>query len=80
MNKLATGLMSVMLLGGAVSLASTAPASAGELCILGICVTLPGGPGGSDHPAPGPIAAAGAPILLLGYGAYWLIKRRRGGE
>jgi hypothetical protein len=79
MNKLATGLMSVLLLGGAMSLASTAPASAGEICVLGICITLPGGPGG-DHGAPGPIAAAGAPLLILGYGAYWLIKRRRGGE
>jgi hypothetical protein len=80
MKRFATGLVSVVLLSGAMSLASTAPASAGGLCIFGICITLPGGPGGSDHPAPGPIAAAGAPLLLLGYGAYWLIKRRRGGE
>jgi hypothetical protein len=27
--------------------------------------------------APGPIAGAGLPILAVGFGAYWLIKRRR---
>ena len=28
--------------------------------------------------APGPIAGAGLPLLAVGYGVYWLIKRRRG--
>ena len=28
--------------------------------------------------APGPIAGAGLPILAVGYGVYWLIRRRRG--
>jgi hypothetical protein len=27
--------------------------------------------------APGPIAGAGLPILAVGFGVYWLIKRRR---
>ena len=27
--------------------------------------------------APGPIAGAGLPILAIGYGAYWLVKRLR---
>ncbi|MGX9429609.1 MULTISPECIES: hypothetical protein [Bradyrhizobium] len=27
--------------------------------------------------APGPIAGAGLPILAVGYGVYWLIRRRR---
>jgi len=27
--------------------------------------------------APGPIAGAGLPILAIGYGVYWLVKRRR---
>jgi len=27
--------------------------------------------------APGPIAGAGLPILAIGYGIYWLVKRRR---
>jgi hypothetical protein len=27
--------------------------------------------------APGPIAGAGFPVLAIGYGVYWLVKRRR---
>jgi len=27
--------------------------------------------------APGPIAGAGLPILAVGYGVYWLIRRRK---
>ena len=27
--------------------------------------------------APGPIAGAGLPILAIGFGVYWLIKRRK---
>jgi hypothetical protein len=29
------------------------------------------------HGAPGPIAGAGLPVLAIGYGVYWLVKRRR---
>ena len=32
---------------------------------------------GNTHGAPGPIAGAGLPVLAVGYGVYWLIKRRR---
>ena len=27
--------------------------------------------------APGPVAGIGLPILAIGYGAYWLVKRYR---
>jgi len=32
---------------------------------------------GTYRGAPGPIAGAGLPILAVGYGVYWMIKRRR---
>jgi len=32
---------------------------------------------GNIRGAPGPIAGAGLPVLAVGYGVYWLIKRRR---
>jgi hypothetical protein len=37
--------------------------------------------GNCDHDkhvgAPGPIVGAGLPVLAIGYGVYWLVKRRR---
>lgn len=39
----------------------------------GKCDSAPGHVSG----APGPIAGAGLPILAIGYGVYWLVKRRR---
>jgi hypothetical protein len=32
---------------------------------------------GGVHGAPGPIAGAGLPVLAVGYGFYWLVRRRR---
>jgi hypothetical protein len=29
------------------------------------------------HPVPGPLAGAGLPIIAVGYGAYWLVRRLR---
>jgi hypothetical protein len=36
-----------------------------------------GNGGGTINPAPAPIAGAGLPILTMGCGVYWLIRRRR---
>jgi hypothetical protein len=35
------------------------------------------GQNGGHHAAPGPIAGAGLPFIAVGYGVYWLVKRRR---
>ncbi|HEY9127674.1 MAG TPA: hypothetical protein VIM62_11140 [Acidobacteriaceae bacterium] len=58
----------------ALSLSMAAPSAAcnGN----GNCSNAPGH-GGSIHGAPGPLAGAGLPILAIGYGVYWLTKRRR---
>ena len=63
---------------------SSVPASAG-FCIFGFCFGDGDGNGngkgrggnGGYHPTPGPIVGAGLPFIALGYGAYWLRKRRR---
>jgi hypothetical protein len=33
--------------------------------------------GGGVHGVPGPLAGAGLPILAVGFGVYWLVRRRR---
>ena len=44
----------------------------------GNCPNAPGHNKVADmHGVPGPIAGAGLPILAVGYGIYWLVKRRR---
>ena len=33
--------------------------------------------GGGTHGVPGPLVGAGLPVLAVGYGAYWLVRRYR---
>jgi hypothetical protein len=35
------------------------------------------GHGHNLHAAPGPIAGASLPVLAVGFGVYWLVRRRR---
>jgi hypothetical protein len=35
------------------------------------------GNGGGAHGVPGPLAGAGLPFIAVGYGVYWLVRRRR---
>ena len=35
------------------------------------------GNGGNMRGAPGPLAGAGLPVLLIGGGIYWIVQRRK---
>ena len=41
----------------------------------GNCENAPGQ--NKFHGAPGPVLGAGLPVLAIGYGVYWVVKRRR---
>jgi hypothetical protein len=49
----------------------SAPACNGN----GNCENAPGH--NKVHGAPGPVVGAGLPVLAIGYGVYWLVKRKR---
>jgi hypothetical protein len=36
-----------------------------------------GGGRGHSHSVPGPLVGAGLPFIAVGYGVYWLVRRRR---
>jgi len=69
--KYSVGILSAAVLAGVLAL-TPAPASACN----GNCDDAPGH-NKDVHFAPGPIAGAGVPFLAVGYGVYWLIRRRR---
>lgn len=43
----------------------------------GNCDNAPGHNKHNISGAPGPVAGAGLPVIAIGYGVYWLVKRRR---
>ena len=70
----------------AVSMLALAPVPASAWCILGFIGDTCGSPskggggGGGIHPTPGPLAGAGLPFIAVGYGVYWLVRRRRNSQ
>ena len=51
------------------------PAAASACNGNGNCENAPGQ--NKYRGAPGPVVGAGLPVLAIGYGVYWLVKRRR---
>jgi hypothetical protein len=49
------------------------------IAVVGIAVVgvVESAAGAAVAPVPGPIAGAGLPMLVIGFGAYWLVKRFR---
>lgn len=70
--RIVTGVFSAAILAISISTMMGAP-SAMACNNRGNCANAPGQVKG----APGPIAGAGLPILAVGYGVYWLVRRRR---
>lgn len=58
-----------MMMGGCIETGNLSEASDQD--------TATGPRQGTVRGAPGPIAGAGLPILAVGFGVYWLVRRRR---
>jgi hypothetical protein len=70
--KISKFLLLAAALSGTLMLAPvSAPACNGN----GNCENAPGH--NKFQGAPGPVVGAGLPVLAVGYGVYWLVKRRR---
>jgi hypothetical protein len=74
--------LAAMTFAGLTSMLVFAPLPASAWCILGFigdtCGAPPSGGGGHpSHPVPGPLVGAGLPVIAVGYGAYWLLRRYR---
>jgi hypothetical protein len=72
----------------AASLQSSRPAGTSSGGSAGVVFVDSGGSNGTSinggtlivpRGVPGPIAGAGLPVLAVGYGVYWLVRRRRRG-
>jgi hypothetical protein len=73
--------LGVPVVGYVVYTAATAPSgNTGGVSSSGSTLTLHTGPSAPitiAHGVPGPIVGAGLPVIVVGYGVYWLVRRLR---
>ena len=56
---------------------ATLPSGSSGSSSSGSTITVQSAPLTVSRGVPGPIAGAGLPVLAVGYGVYWLVRRRR---